>query len=124
MNNQAYVMTKKGDNFMDNNFVLETPCTSAGCNHGHDYDHESNSKYAVPLLIAGGVILAAAIYFRNTASLVALALFVLSYILTGEDVVLKALKNIAKGEIFDENFLMVIATFGAFLIGEYPVSVK
>jgi Cd2+/Zn2+-exporting ATPase len=122
MNNQAYVMTK-GDNFMDNNFVVETPCTSAGCSHGHDHDHESNSKYAVPLLIAGGVTLAAAIYFRNTAPLAGLALFVLSYILTGGDVVLKALKNITKGEIFDENFLMVIATFGAFLIGEYPEAV-
>lgn len=122
MNNQSYVMTK-GDNFMDNNFVVETPCTSAGCSHGHDHDHESNSKYAVPLLIAGGVTLAAAIYFRNTAPLAGLALFVLSYILTGGDVVLKAVKNIAKGEIFDENFLMVIATFGAFLIGEYPEAV-
>ncbi|MDD4343719.1 MAG: heavy metal translocating P-type ATPase [Eubacteriales bacterium] len=110
---------------MDNNFVVETPCTSAGCSHGHghDHDHESNSKYAVPLLLAGGVTLAAAIYFRNTAPLVGLALFVLSYILTGGDVVLKAVKNIAKGEIFDENFLMVIATFGAFLIGEYPEAV-
>ncbi len=122
MNNQSYVMAK-GDNFMDNNFVVETPCTSAGCSHGHDHDHESNSKYAVPLLLAGGVILAAAIYFRNTAPLAGLALFVLSYILTGGDVVLKAVKNIAKGEIFDENFLMVIATFGAFLIGEYPEAV-
>lgn len=122
MNKQTYVMAK-GDNFMDNNFVVETPCTSAGCSHGHDHDHESNSKYAVPLLLAGGVTLAAAIYFRNTAPLVGLALFVLSYILTGGDVVLKAVKNIAKGEIFDENFLMVIATFGAFLIGEYPEAV-
>jgi Cd2+/Zn2+-exporting ATPase len=106
---------------MDNNFVVETPCTSAGCSHGHD--HESSNKYAMPLLLAGGVTLAAAIYFRNTAPLVGLVLFVLSYILTGGDVVLKAVKNIAKGEIFDENFLMVIATFGAFLIGEYPEAV-
>lgn len=120
MNNQSYVVTK-GDNFMDNNFVVETVCTSAGCSHGHD--HESSNKYALPLLLAGGVTLAAAIYFRNTAPLVGLALFVLSYILTGGDVVLKALKNIAKGEVFDENFLMVIATFGAFLIGEYPEAV-
>ncbi|MDR0527044.1 MAG: heavy metal translocating P-type ATPase [Spirochaetaceae bacterium] len=43
-----------------------------------------------------------------------------SWLLTGGDVLLQALRNIGKGRFFDENFLMSIATIGAFLIGEYP----
>jgi Cd2+/Zn2+-exporting ATPase len=49
-----------------------------------------------------------------------LAVFLASYILVGGEVLIKAVKNITRGEIFDENFLMGIATIGAFAIGEYP----
>lgn len=49
--------------------------------------------------------------------------FLISYLLVGGEVVLQALKNIAKGQVFDENFLMSIATIGAFAIGEYPEGV-
>jgi Cd2+/Zn2+-exporting ATPase len=49
-----------------------------------------------------------------------LAVFLASYIFVGGEVLVKAAKNITKGEIFDENFLMGIATIGAFAIGEYP----
>jgi Cd2+/Zn2+-exporting ATPase len=48
------------------------------------------------------------------------AVFLVSYILVGGEVLIKAVKNITRGEIFDENFLMGIATIGAFAIGEYP----
>ncbi len=54
---------------------------------------------------------------------VSLAVFLVSYVLVGGEVVLKAIRNISKGQIFDENFLMTIATIGAFLIGEYPEGV-
>src|SRR5690554_6363542 len=47
-------------------------------------------------------------------------LFVLAYGLAGSEVIWQALRNVKKGEIFDENFLMAIATLGALLIGEYP----
>ena len=49
--------------------------------------------------------------------------FLASYILIGHDVLLKAFKNIKRGEIFDENFLMMIASIGAFCIGEYMEAV-
>jgi Cd2+/Zn2+-exporting ATPase len=49
-----------------------------------------------------------------------LAIFLVSYVLVGGEVVVKAMKNITRGEVFDENFLMSIATIGAFAIGEYP----
>lgn len=50
-------------------------------------------------------------------------LFMASYLLVGWEVLIKAVKNIARGEVFDENFLMCIATIGAFAIGEFPEGV-
>ncbi|HEX3040180.1 MAG TPA: heavy metal translocating P-type ATPase [Caproiciproducens sp.] len=50
-------------------------------------------------------------------------LFLISYLLVGGEVVLRALKNIAKGRVFDENFLMSIATVGAFAIGDFAEGV-
>lgn len=52
-----------------------------------------------------------------------LILFLLAYFIIGGDVVKKAVRNIGHGQIFDENFLMMIATVGAFIIGEYPEAV-
>jgi Cd2+/Zn2+-exporting ATPase len=49
-----------------------------------------------------------------------LAFFLASYLLVGGEVLVSAARNIRRGEIFDENFLMGIATIGAFVIGEYP----
>lgn len=47
-------------------------------------------------------------------------LFIISYLIVGYDIVLKAIRNIIKGKVFDENFLMTIATIGAFCIKEFP----
>ncbi len=52
-----------------------------------------------------------------------LILFLVVYFIIGGDVVKKACSNIAEGQIFDENFLMLIATVGAFIVGEYPEAV-
>ncbi len=52
-----------------------------------------------------------------------LAMFVISYIIVGGDIVKRAVQNIVRGKVFDENFLMTIATIGAFLIGEYPEAI-
>ncbi len=50
-------------------------------------------------------------------------IYALSYIILGYDIIFKALKNIRKGKLFDENFLMAIATVGAIIIKEYPEAV-
>ena len=50
-------------------------------------------------------------------------LYVIAYIIVGYDIVLKAVRNIFKGKVFDENFLMTVATIGAFCIGEFPEAV-
>lgn len=55
---------------------------------------------------------------------VKLALYLVNYALIGGDVVLRAAKNIAKGDVFDENFLMSLATVGALCVGEWPEAVS
>ena len=50
-------------------------------------------------------------------------LYVIAYIIVGYNIVLKAVRNIFKGKVFDENFLMTVATIGAFCIGEFPEAV-
>ena len=50
-------------------------------------------------------------------------IFIVSYLIVGLEIILEAVENITKGEIFDENFLMAVATIGAFGIGEFPEAV-
>ena len=50
-------------------------------------------------------------------------LFISAYLIVGYDIILKALRNITRGKVFDENFLMTIATIGAFFISEFPEAV-
>ncbi|MDR2394063.1 MAG: cadmium-translocating P-type ATPase [Treponema sp.] len=76
-------------------------------------------------LALGMALFAAGLVFDYVPSIalppfMRLALFLASYLLVGGEALIKAAKNITKGEIFDENFLMGIATIGAFVIGEYP----
>ena len=79
-------------------------------------------------IFIGVVLLAAAICCEHlitglSINIPAIALFVASYIVLGGEIVLKAGRNILKGQIFDENFLMSVATIGAFAIAEYPEAV-
>ena len=74
-------------------------------------------------IIIGAAVLATAILLSLNNEWLQIALFIISYIIVGGDVVKRAVKNIFKGQVFDENFLMSIATIGAFFIGEYPEGV-
>lgn len=105
---------------MSQEFVVETQCSGSTCSHGHGQADEKTSKNRLFFMITGIIILLFAVIFKDINNTLSFSLFLFSYILVGGDVVLKALKNISKGKVFDENFLMVIATIGAFLIGEYP----
>ena len=51
------------------------------------------------------------------------AIYIVSYIIVGLEIVIKAIRNITRGKVFDENFLMTVATIGAFVIGEFPEAV-
>eukprot|EP00831_Metopus_contortus_P030651 TRINITY_DN25092_c0_g1_i9.p2 TRINITY_DN25092_c0_g1~~TRINITY_DN25092_c0_g1_i9.p2 ORF type:complete len:505 (-),score=51.69 TRINITY_DN25092_c0_g1_i9:175-1689(-) len=73
-------------------------------------------------LIAGIILYFLAILFQNKTN-IGIYLFFGSYVLVGGEVLLTAIRNILKGEVFDENFLMSIATIGALAIGQYPEAV-
>ncbi len=72
------------------------------------------------LLFAAGELLE---HFPLGISLLPSVLYVLAYLILGGQIVLTALKNLTKGQIFDENFLMSLATIGAFAIGEFAEAV-
>lgn len=82
---------------------------------------KTHGKDLSVIFVSGGILLAAAVLPVN--SLLKLLLFMVSYLLVGGEIVLRAVRNLIRGQVFDENFLMAIATVGAFLIGEYAEGV-
>ncbi|KNF08190.1 copper-exporting P-type ATPase A [Gottschalkia purinilytica] len=98
-------------------------------NHSHDHSHdhghdhgESNSKLNYIRFGLGAILLFLTFVVKMNPNLRA-GLLLTSYVLVGGDVILRAVKNIARGQVFDENFLMGIATIGAIAIKEYPEAV-
>ena len=83
---------------------------------------EDTGKIKKKLLI-GGVLFVLGIFVPKTLFIPKLVIFLVSYLVIGGDVLISAFKNILNGQVFDENFLMAIATIGAFAIGEYPEGV-
>ena len=73
-------------------------------------------------IIASAVLLGSS-YTPSFTVEIHIALCIAAYLLIGADIVYKAVRNLRYGRIFDENFLMTIATVGAFIIGEYPEAV-
>ena len=73
-------------------------------------------------LILAALLFAVAL-FLPVQGLFRLAVFLIPYAVIGYDVLWNALRNILRGQIFDENFLMALATVGAFAIAEYPEAV-
>lgn len=74
-------------------------------------------------MILGGAIFAlgAIMHFiLDSDAILQFTVFLIGYLVVGYDVILKAVRNIGQGQVFDEHLLMVIATVGAFVIGEYP----
>lgn len=123
------VIEKSDDKFIK---VNKVECTSRCCtdNHGHSHTHEFNEGNRLLgyikdnlLLIIGAMIYLIALAYKSNENLLSFILFGISYLIIGREVILNAIKNILRGEIFDENFLMSIATIGAFLVGEYPEAV-
>lgn len=121
--------------------VSKSECTSSCCtnsnknrnhagdNHSHTHEFKENNNVFLGyirdnlLLIIGAIFYIVALVYKSNESLLSLILFGVSYLIIGGDVILNAIKNILRGEVFDENFLMSIATMGAFFIGEYPEAV-
>lgn len=80
-------------------------------------------KWVYRFRLCAGAILFAAGNIFDLSRPAYFVVFLISYLLVGGEVVFRALKNISKGQLFDENFLMSVATIGAFAIGEYPEGV-
>ena len=109
-------------------------CHDCGCDHEHDHghDHEHGGEFKIGNIIIGFICLAAGIFVpdgiagsfsQTTVENIELVIFLIGYLVAGGSVIKESIHNISKGEIFDENFLMMIASLGAFFIGEYPEGV-
>jgi Cd2+/Zn2+-exporting ATPase len=78
----------------------------------------SNRKLALKLII-GGAVYAFGNFHKTDNSIVSLSIFLIAFVAIGGDILFKAVRNIFHGQFFDENFLMSVATIGAFTVGEY-----
>ena len=80
-------------------------------------------KKRLSRIIIGAGLYAVALLLNTNIDWLTPALFIAAYVVVGGDVVWKACRNIIRGKVFDENFLMSIATIGAFIVGEFPEAV-
>ena len=90
-----------------------------------DLEDEEESKWTLPVIAASAMLLVSGLIFRARLQATPhrwaeYAVFLAPYLAVGWPVLLKALRNLGRGQLFDENFLMTIATFGALAIGELP----
>lgn len=93
--------------------------------HGHDHQPKKNEKRT---LIAGGILfalaMAAHLLWEEALPVAAwVAIFAVPYLILAADIFKEAWSNIRRGDVFDENFLMLVASIGAFAILEYPEAV-
>lgn len=89
----------------------------------HELNHEEENENGIVIRITIATLIFIAVILLHPTGLSRFFIYMSAYLIVGVDIVLRAIKNIFKGEIFDENFLMVIATVGAICIGEYPEAV-
>lgn len=90
--------------------------------HHHVHEEEKNDKVLLARVILAIVLFSLAMIFTSAPTF-KISLLGISYLIAGYDILIKAIKNIIKGKVFDENFLMGIATLGAIGIKEYPEAV-
>ncbi len=94
--------------------------------YGHDHGHSHGAgevKLTTWLRLGIGAVLFVMGIAVALPATVALVVYLVGYLIIGGDVLLRAAKNIKRGKVFDENFLMAVATIGAFAIREYPEAV-
>lgn len=74
-------------------------------------------------IIVATILFIVALIIRFSSDWINKTIYIFSYLIVGTEIVRKAIRNIIRGKVFDENFLMTIATIGAFAIGEFPEAV-
>ncbi|NLU08168.1 MAG: cadmium-translocating P-type ATPase [Clostridiales bacterium] len=87
-----------------------------------DEDNEKNRKKIILKLAIGSILFAGGM-IPKLQDWIQLAVFLISYAVVGRNVVLRAVKEISRGQVFTEHFLMSVATIGAFCVGQYPEGV-
>ena len=90
--------------------------------HHHVHEEENNERIILSRIVLAILLFMTAMLFTHSTILKCTVLG-MAYLIAGYDIIFKALKNIIKGQVFDENFLMGIATLGAIGIKEYPEAV-
>ena len=92
---------------------------------GKPADANSDDKHAhdLPELIAGGLLFIIGELLSHSMPQISAICFVIAYLILGREVLLTALKNMKTGHVMDENFLMSIATIGAFCVGQFGEAV-
>ena len=97
---------------------------SHGCGCGCNHEHEEGSlKSKIVLLVVTSLLLAGAVFVEKTCNLATwqlLIIYLIPYLLVGHETLMEAWEGITKGDIFNEDFLMAIATIGALSIGFLP----
>jgi len=100
-------------------------CTA--CDHDHNHaGHEHGEDFELKrelMILVPGIIIYAAAFLPALPPWWKFVFFLAGYIIIGRDVIWNALKNMFRGRVFDEFFLMTVATLGAFAIKEYPEAV-
>ena len=85
--------------------------------------HDDKHDHDIPELFAGAAIFIIGELLSHSMPPVSIGCFVIAYLILGREVLLTALKNMKSGHVMDENFLMSVATIGAFAIGEFGEAV-
>ena len=93
------------------------------CSHheGHNHEHEEVSKKEYILTLIGLIFFGVAIFMPNFQ--ISFLLYLCSYLLIGYSIFMNAIKRLFKKDMFDENFIMTIATLGAFIIQDYKEAI-
>ncbi|MFQ9604657.1 MAG: cation transporter, partial [Staphylococcus aureus] len=127
--NTTLALDKKNDAGLDSKIeeIVHKYEPEVGVFPKQEYKKESENNFNLKdnkiflQLVTGAIIFVIAIVVNMQDGIndwVKLGIFLVSYVILGGNVLLKATRNIFKGQVFDENFLMSIATIGAFIIGE------
>lgn len=93
------------------------------CHHSHNSKNEHKNENLTLIRISIAFLILLFAVFSNIPNNIKICCFLFAYLLAGYDILYTAIKNIIKGRIFDENFLMGLATLGALAIKEYPEAV-
>jgi len=105
--------------------VKVIPRDTQPSNSAKEVEKDRKKDHSLAFILSGAALFICGEFLENMGFGVSVTLpvYIIAYVILGGNILLTALKNLTKGQVFDENFLMSIATLGAFAIQEYPEAV-